>query len=150
MWFPTSYSDVLAVEYARQVCRACPILAACRVDVLREEAGQPTNMRSGIRAALIPSERAAINGPKPRVRQTKCGTIAGFRAHAAAGEPPCTACQGAETERISRYLASQRRASCGTHQGYMRHVRNGQHACQPCRAAHSEYRRIERHAAPAA
>lgn len=47
-----------AVTLARGVCMRCPVRTECRADVLASESGTPREHRSGVRAAMTPTERA--------------------------------------------------------------------------------------------
>lgn len=52
----------------RPTCEACPVAEQCLAEALRDEDGQPSKVRSGIRAGTTPVERAKMQAPEPPER----------------------------------------------------------------------------------
>lgn len=52
--------DRMSQRIAVTVCSGCGVLAACRAEVLAEEAGLAADERFGVRGGLLPGERVRL------------------------------------------------------------------------------------------
>ena len=76
----------------------------------------------------------------------RCGSEAGYQAHAKRGEQPCAECREARGEAAQRRNRARgvkpfKPAECGTPSGRIAHRRRGEEPCEPCLEAVSEYNR---------
>lgn len=84
------------------LCADCPVLAECggyadhHPELLGVWAG---HARHGDDSELVPA---------PLPADGECGTRKAYRAHKAAGEPPCAQCRASETARVSAYRDARR------------------------------------------
>ncbi len=90
--------------------------------------------------------------PKPQVprkrykKHPRHGSVAGYRRHQKANEPPCDECLAATREHWRKYKRRVRRppsppSPCGTYNAYKRHQRHGETPCDECAEAQREYNR---------
>ena len=48
-------------EYAKAICRSCPVIDSCLEEAIEQEAGASVQNRYEIRGGLTPEERAALD-----------------------------------------------------------------------------------------
>lgn len=142
-WFSSEATDR---RRAKEICRSCPLLAACGQHAL------DANER-GVWGALSSFDRAEIRkghvtrGGKPLplagVRDDDgkliCGSEAAYRGHIARHErlidDECTAAHARHIEEQRREQLLVEHAAGGSVRGYDTHRRLGEDACDRCRAA---------------
>ena len=72
-------SEAARIREAKDICRACPLIAACRAAATDDD--------PGVWGGLTREERAAH-----RVCGDGVGKVKGYRRHKRARDAPCTAC----------------------------------------------------------
>lgn len=101
---------------------------------------------------VLEAEFQAIRKLRPKyntANTAKCGTLSGYKLHAARNEPPCDPCREAGSahrrdRRREKGISPPQKAQCGTYGGYCAHMRRREPACDPCREAHTEYAKTRR------
>ena len=81
---------------------------------------------------------------RPRRKEAKCGTTAGYKRHTVDGTPRCQPCKDAvavATRIRRRRKKTTIRPQCATYAGYMRHKRADEQACDACKKAYTQYMR---------
>lgn len=98
--------DLEGTEYARSICRGCPVRAECLEDAL----GWPYEMDLGIRAGLTEGERKYMDRtPKPEMRHPGHGTKEGYTFEVRNMGETCQPCRDAEARRQQAYKENRKR-----------------------------------------
>jgi hypothetical protein len=99
---------------------------------------------------VLEAESQAIRALQPRyntANTAKCGTLSGYKRHAARKEEACDPCREAsnahrrERSRSKGVPPAPGRAACGTYAGYLAHLDRNEVTCDECRAANAAYAR---------
>ncbi|MEV6102662.1 WhiB family transcriptional regulator [Nocardia sp. NPDC051981] len=80
---------------AINLCRACPVIDACREATAKEEAGKGLKHRFGVRAGMTPRQRWLAEQASSQESWPVCGTTKAYYRHLQFGEPVDDACQAA-------------------------------------------------------
>ena len=73
-------SEAARIREAKEICRTCPLIAACLAAATDDD--------HGVWGGRTREERAAT-----RACGDGIGKVKGYRRHKRAGDPPCTACR---------------------------------------------------------
>lgn len=92
-------SEAARIREAKEICRTCPLIAACLAAATDDD--------HGVWAGLTREERRTgiVRAPKPKPEPRKpaaCGTESGRNRHRRLGEPSCDACRAASREASAR------------------------------------------------
>ncbi|HZF92031.1 WhiB family transcriptional regulator [Streptomyces sp.] len=68
VWFPRP-GERAKLEFAKQVCAACPVRQACLDDALRQEGGCGHESRHGVRGGLAPRARRYLYDRQRKAQQ---------------------------------------------------------------------------------
>lgn len=104
MFFPNP-TDVAGRQRAAVVCARCPVVTECL------DGANQRRERHGVWGGLGRTDTGRPARPPGRPPRSAglplCGTAAGYRAHIAAAQPPCTGCRdAANLEYESKYAKS--------------------------------------------
>lgn len=95
-WFPDA-SDIVATNYAKQICHQCPVEVQCAAEHMKE--------RFGVFGGMDEEERSRARSG--RGGRPVCGTTVGYHRHRTRGEIPCEPCKA--SRRKSERDRQQRR-----------------------------------------
>ena len=88
LFFPDD-GDAVGIARAKNLCAACPVVAACLTGALRRRE------RFGVFGGLTGNERANFVRRGKLPSPIPCGTAAGYARHRRLKEPTCPACRAA-------------------------------------------------------
>lgn len=147
LWFSTDRADR---AQAKRICRACPLLTACRATAMADHTtrgvwggmstGERRWERMGRRDGLTDpddwTDAADTSGAVPVLtrQEAECGTEEAWRVHGRYGED-CARCQAAHEQRVvarrrARLEEEHRRG--GSSAGAATHRRLGERPCEMC------------------
>lgn len=102
-WFPDP-SDIVAIDYAKQICHQCPVEVQCAAEHMKE--------RFGVFGGMDEEERSRARSGRGYQPVNACGSTAGYHRHRTLGEIPCERCKASrrKSERDRQQRHRKRRA----------------------------------------